>query len=130
MKTCLAQGYPFCVGIAIYSSFESPAVAQTGVVPMPSPKDQFLGGHAVDVVGYDDNKKVWIMRNSWGTNWGQKGYFTLPYSYLLDSKLASDLWVITKIEVVPVPIQIKKVEDKAILRGPVAHATKTPTQGK
>jgi C1A family cysteine protease len=97
MKNTLASGYPFVVGISVYSSFESDTVAQTGVVPMPTPADTCLGGHAVLCVGYDDTQQMWIMRNSWGHMWGDHGYFYLPYSYLLDSSLASDLWVITAV---------------------------------
>ena len=98
MKTSLANGFPFVVGISVYSSFESEEVAKTGVVPIPDvDKEECLGGHAVLVCGYDDIHKVWILRNSWGTKWGQKGYFTLPYLYLLDSNLSSDLWNITKV---------------------------------
>jgi C1A family cysteine protease len=98
MKTALAQGYPFVVGIVVYQSFESNTVVQTGMVPMPSSHDQELGGHAVVCVGYDDERKLWIMRNSWGTEWGDAGYFYLPYLYLLDSSLASDLWNIISVE--------------------------------
>ena len=99
MKSVLASGLVFVVGIAVYESFESEAVAKSGVVPLPNKKtENLLGGHAVVVVGYDDDLKVWIMRNSWGVDWGQKGYFTLPYQYLLDPDLSSDLWNIAKIQ--------------------------------
>ncbi len=95
MKSCLIQNYPFVVGIAIYDSFESGTVSKTGVVPMPNKSsEQLLGGHAVLCVGYDDVKKVWIMRNSWGPSWGEKGYFYLPYNYLLDVTLSSDAWAL------------------------------------
>jgi C1A family cysteine protease len=97
MKTSLANGYPFVVGIQVYSSFESLYVRKTGNVPMPSPTDKYLGGHAIVCVGYDDTKKVWIMRNSWGSSWGINGYFYLPYAYLT-SNLASDLWNIQQIQ--------------------------------
>ena len=96
MKTSLVSGYPFVCGISVYSSFESEEVAKTGIVPLPSSSDTFEGGHAVLCVGYDNSKRVWIMRNSWGADWGDKGYFYLPYEYLLDSSLSSDLWNITK----------------------------------
>ena len=98
MRTCLASGHPFVVGIMIYESFESAEVARTGMVPMPpaSPTDKEIGGHAVLCVGYDDAKEKWIMRNSWGANWGDKGYFYLDYDYLLDPNLSTDLWTITK----------------------------------
>ena len=98
MKTSLANGFPFVVGIAVYESFESQQVAQTGVVHMPNlATEKCLGGHALLCVGYNDSTKTWLMRNSWGTGWGMGGYFTLPYLYLLDSHLSSDLWNITKL---------------------------------
>lgn len=96
MKNALNSGYPFVVGISVYASFESDSVASNGMVPMPSADEQCLGGHAVVCVGYDDSKQLWIMRNSWGSKWGDKGYFYLPYPYLLDSNLSSDLWCVTK----------------------------------
>jgi hypothetical protein len=98
MQTSLALNEPFVVGIAVYSSFQTLLVARTGMVPMPSKKDTFLGGHAIVCVGYDNIKKLWIMRNSWGTSWGDKGYFYLPYNYLLNPNLASDLWIIQKMK--------------------------------
>lgn len=94
MKGCLASGYPFVYGFTVYQSFESPQVAKTGIVPMPSPSEQSIGGHAVMAVGYDDTQQRLIVRNSWGTGWGIKGYFTMPYAYVLQSTLASDFWTI------------------------------------
>jgi C1A family cysteine protease len=61
---------------------------------MPSPSEKVIAGHAVMAVGYDDLQSWFIMRNSWGSNWGMNGYFTLPYAYLLDSNLSSDFWII------------------------------------
>lgn len=100
MKGCLNSGFPFVVGIEVYQSFESDAVAKTGMVPMPNTKtEQLLGGHAITCVGYNDTKGVWIMKNSWGAGWGDKGYFYLPYAYLLSNSLAGDMWQVTKVEV-------------------------------
>jgi C1A family cysteine protease len=98
-KGCLAAGYPFVVGFAVYESFESPAVAKTGVVPMPGPGESALGGHAVLAVGYDDRAQRFLLMNSWGTRWGQQGFFTMPYAYLLDDGLAQDFWTIRLVEV-------------------------------
>jgi C1A family cysteine protease len=68
---------------------------------MPNPKsEQLLGGHAVICVGYNDARSVWIMQNSWGTGWGDKGYFYLPYNYLLSSTLAGDMWQVTKVKLI------------------------------
>jgi C1A family cysteine protease len=94
MKGCLASGYPFVFGFTVYQSFESAQVAKTGLVPMPSSNEQTLGGHAVMAVGYDDSKQVFIVRNSWGPGWGLKGYFLMPYLYLLHPGLSSDYWTV------------------------------------
>ena len=94
LKIALAEGLPVVTGIQVYESFESDAVAQTGIVPMPDPdNEQLLGGHAVLAVGYDDSKKQVIMRNSWGISWGDKGYFYLPYTYFTDPNgYVADMW--------------------------------------
>jgi C1A family cysteine protease len=98
MKTALASGFPMTVGITVYASFESSSVAKNGIVPMPKQGEQCLGGHAVVICGWTTitGQSYWIMRNSWGSSWGDKGYFYLPFLYLLDSNLASELWTITK----------------------------------
>jgi C1A family cysteine protease len=102
LKTCLASGYPIIFGMIVYQSMESDVTARTGMVSMPQQNEQNLGGHAVLIVGYDDNKVyddstgakgVFIVRNSWGTTWGDKGYFYLPQPYVLDPNLCSDFWV-------------------------------------
>lgn len=98
IKASLAEGVPVSVGFTVYESFESDEVAKTGKVPMPGSNEQILGGHAVLVVGYDDSQGVWICRNSWGENWGDKGYFYMPYAYLLDSSLSGDFWNLSKVQ--------------------------------
>jgi C1A family cysteine protease len=98
LKSALAQGFPFVCGVSLYESFESDYVAQTGVVSMPGVNEQMLGGHAICCVGYNDHSKMFIMRNSWGPEWGVKGYFFMPYSYLTNLNLADDFWVVTKVE--------------------------------
>lgn len=94
LKQCLINGYPFVFGIQVYDEFESDAVAKTGIVPMPTPSSSNLGGHAIMCVGYDDEHKWFICRNSWGSDWGEKGYFFLPYAYVNNPNLASDFWSI------------------------------------
>jgi C1A family cysteine protease len=94
LKGCLASGYPFVFGIAVYESFVSATVGRTGRVPMPKPKEKQLGGHAILGVGYDDHQRRFIVRNSWGPGWGMKGYFTIPYDYVLDENMADDFWTI------------------------------------
>lgn len=94
MKGCLASGYPFVFGFTVYESFESPAVAKTGILPMPKPGEKTVGGHAVMAVGYDDKKGRMLVRNSWGKTWGQQGYFEMPYTYITNQNLVDDLWTI------------------------------------
>jgi len=98
MKGCLAAGYPFVFGFTVYDAFESAAVAKTGVLNMPTSAEEVVGGHAVLAVGYDDVAQRFIVRNSWGAKWGQKGYFTMPYAYLITANLASDYWTIRMVE--------------------------------
>lgn len=95
LKQALFGGFPIICGIQLYSSFESPRVRQTGIVPIPNPKTEaLLGGHCVAIVGYNDNTRNFILANTWG-NWGNRGYFTLSYDYILNDKLASDFWIVT-----------------------------------
>jgi C1A family cysteine protease len=93
LKAALAAGRPVVLGFTVYESFEAAAVAKTGIIPMPAPTESVLGGHCVLLVGYDDSKSQWIVRNSWGTGWGQAGYCEFPYAYLTNPNLASDFWV-------------------------------------
>ena len=94
LKGCIASGFPFVFGFTVYDGFESPNVAKTGVLDMPGPKEKVVGGHAVLAVGYDDSSQRFTVRNSWGKDWGMKGYFTIPYSYLTTTDLADDFWTI------------------------------------
>jgi len=94
-RKSLASGLPFMFGFVVYKSIYS---AKGGKIPFPTTNDPTVGGHAIVAVGYDDNmmignkKGAFIIRNSWGTSWGDSGYGYLPYEYFLTG-LATDLWV-------------------------------------
>ena len=94
MLVCLADGYPFVFGFTVYESFESVKVRRTGVVSMPTKKEIAIGGHAVMAVGYNQKKKRFLVRNSWGESWGMSGYCTMPFEYL--ETLAGDFWTVRK----------------------------------
>ena len=98
LQGCLASGECFIFGFSVYSAFEGAEVTRTGVLNMPTRREQLLGGHAVLCCGYDNATRRFLVRNSWGENWGMSGYFTMPYIYLLDNNLADDFWTVKIVE--------------------------------
>jgi uncharacterized tellurite resistance protein B-like protein len=99
-KSALADGYPVIFGISLFKSFDRQR--QPGVVPMPSSREasrESHGGHAMLAVGYSDADRVFVVRNSWGTEWGDEGYCYIPYDYLCNPKFNNgDSWIIRQIE--------------------------------
>ncbi len=106
VKAHLASGHPSMFGFTVYSSIES--ADARGAIPFPGPKERIEGGHAVAAVGYDDRIEIkngkkggrettgaLLIRNSWGTNWGEGGYGWLPYEYV-SRGLAEDFWSVLK----------------------------------
>jgi len=98
LQACLAGGFPIVLGITVFESLESEEVAKSGILNMPKRGEKRLGGHAILMVGYDNDTKRFIMRNSWGEKWGDKGYFTIPFDYVLNPRLASDFWTLRLVE--------------------------------
>lgn len=95
----IANGYPVIIGYLVYSSFLSNVVTKTGMMPYPNTRrESLLGGHAVLLVGYDMRRQHFIARNSWGTRWGDKGYFYMPFSVIQDTRMSFDFWVIKSVE--------------------------------
>ena len=93
----LSNGYPVIIGFHVYTSFISNTVARTGNMPYPNTRrERLLGGHAVLLVGYNKTKKVFIARNSWGTSWGAKGYFYMPFD-VIKPNMSSDYWIIKSV---------------------------------
>ena len=91
----LSNGYPIVVGFHVYSSFMTAKVGRTGNMPYPNVRrEQLLGGHAVLLVGYNKSRKVFIARNSWGTRWGDKGYFYMPFNVIKNTSMSGDFWII------------------------------------
>ena len=96
VKAALAAGNPVVIGFDVYESFETVAVARTGMMPYPNvAREELLGGHAVCLVGYKDSNQRFIARNSWGTSWGDKGYFYMPYQVIQNTSMSDDFWTIS-----------------------------------
>ena len=74
MKTWLSTKGPLCTCFSVYDDFFS---YTSGVYTPVS--TNYMGGHCIAVIGYDDNNECWICKNSWGTNWGENGFFQIAY---------------------------------------------------
>jgi C1A family cysteine protease len=100
VKRSLAAELPAMFGFSVYSSMP-PSGDGKGEIPFPTEGDSLEGGHAVLAVGYDDARKIGkhkgalLIRNSWGTGWGEAGYGWLPYAYV-ESGQADDFWAMVK----------------------------------
>ena len=110
IKTNLSAGLPSFFGFTVYNSYTQANAANKGAIPFPTAVDRVVGGHAVDVAGYNDNLVIrnsnagsapttgaLLIRNSWGTGWGDAGYGWLPYDYVLKG-LAVDWWSLINAE--------------------------------
>ena len=102
IKTNLAGSLPSMFGFTVYSSIDE--AATTGKIPYPASGEKVVGGHAIVVAGFDDKMVIknakpgaFLIRNSWGTGWGDMGYGWLPYDYVLNG-LAVDWWSLLKNE--------------------------------
>ncbi|HEY9724369.1 MAG TPA: C1 family peptidase [Oscillatoriaceae cyanobacterium] len=92
VRQALAGGQDVSFGFTVYDSFRN--IGANGMMPVPKSSENVLGGHAVTAVGYDDQKQVLIVRNSWSTKWGDKGYFYMPYKVF--NRDADDIWTASK----------------------------------
>lgn len=108
IKSFVSSGYAVSFGFAVYQCIDD-VTSKVPVLPFPAKSEKQLGGHAVIIVGYDDEapsrnyrdknetKGAFLCQNSWGTAWGSKGFFWIPYEYFIRG-LALDVWTVTSID--------------------------------
>lgn len=97
IKQAVSANQPVVFGFTVYNSFFD--INSTGNMPMPNlSRENQQGGHAVVIVGWDDVKGAWEVRNSWGVNWGDDGYFWMPYEYTISGQYCSDFWAIMEVK--------------------------------
>lgn len=93
LKGAINSGLPVVFGFKVYQHFRT-ETATTGMYSFPAGQAQ-IGSHAVVAVGYDDTTGMVKCRNSFGSGWGQAGYFYMPYTWFANfTSQVSDAWVI------------------------------------
>ncbi|MDZ4761986.1 MAG: C1 family peptidase [Alphaproteobacteria bacterium] len=94
----VAAGLPVVFGTYIPGSYYEEA-AKTGIMPGPKGRaEPQAGGHAMLIVGYDQPGRYWIVRNSWGSGWAERGYFKLPFDTLTTFSSPEHFWTVGDIE--------------------------------
>lgn len=135
---CLNDGYPFMFGAYLYNSFFDPMISlMGGFIPEPDRENEKrVGGHCMMAVGYIKNyngKEYVIVQNSWGPDWGDRGYCYLPVSYMMSND-TFDFWTIKLTEKceedssdpVPEPVKPLPVVDPEPVVDPVEDAKPLP----
>lgn len=104
VKTYVKNGLPSMFGFTCYESLYQ-SKTNGGNIPFPCATESIVGGHAIVIAGYDDKHATtnttcghkttgaFLIRNSWGTDWGEEGYGWFPYEYVLKG-VALDFWTI------------------------------------
>lgn len=127
LRKCLKDGFLISFGIALFDSFMSATVARTGQVPVPQRGEQRIGGHAMTIVGYDHDRSVFIVANSWGDDWGDNGFCYIPYSMILDRNNTGDFWSVQTYSYAGAPTPAPTPTPAPPAPAPVPSPTPTPT---
>ena len=97
-RACLKDNCPFVFGFKVYDSFHNIfGPKYTMQMPKAHERDdgEPLGYHAVVAVGYNDSEGCIKVLNSWGSMWGDNGYFYMPYQFIENYFFCFDFWKIS-----------------------------------
>jgi len=110
MESCLSAGIPIVFGMHLYESFNyEGGVNKTGIMVAPDKKkEKRLGGHALLIIGFNRYNRQFLVRNSWGPNWGMRGHLQIPYDVML-SDLTFDHWSLSLVATPPTGASLKGV---------------------
>ena len=97
IKAALAEGLPVVFGSTLYSN--SYDLIEGTTMRMPDLNGSVVGGHAMAIVGYNDDKRMFLVRNSWGKGWGMNGHHWMPYDYICNLQLTDDVWCLQTVEI-------------------------------
>lgn len=119
LTSALADGHPIGVSLKVFDSFGK---NHKGFVFRPSEKElksTDYGYHAMVLCGYSEKEKIYIVRNSWGVQFGDKGYCYIPFSYIEDKSLCRQACIVTGVScgeiVEPINDELKlSIENKDI----------------
>ena len=92
LKFAICEGYPIAFGSMLCENFEN--FDENGVIPLPS--GNMVGGHAMLIIGYQDDTKLFKVLNSWSANWGLGGFCFMRYEHVLNSEFCFDFFVLDK----------------------------------
>ncbi len=120
IKSALVDGCPVAGSFVLTKSFfdmkggyvTMPDDEEIAASEQPENEQHKHGHHAMVIVGFSDELKAFIVRNSWGEDWGEQGYCFMPYAYIENEKLFDFACVITEIE----NLQAKSTEAISPLR--------------
>lgn len=97
IKECIYLESPIAFGMAVYDGLYK-ITEYNPILELPNPSQPLLGGHAVKIVGFNDTTRLFVIKNSWGYGFGERGYFYIPYEFVLDARLSFDFWTISLVE--------------------------------
>lgn len=112
IKSAVSEGYPVAISLKIFNSFNP----QNGFVRIPTENEiqyEKSGNHAMIICGYNDETHFFVVRNSWGKKFGDKGYCYIPYGYIENESLLNSACIVTEIS--DTNLKVKGSDQKTVV---------------